>query len=333
MPNIKISRALKMVQQGVTNLVKNRPFAISLEITHSCNCNCKHCDKGGWIKNEKLAPPERFGDLIRELKPLVAQISGGEPFLRKDVYEIVSQIKGKGDLPYLVFVSNAALLNEQKYLELKELGIDEFSISLDFPDERHDKNRGLPGLYKHLSQLLPKLAAYGNNDITLISVIRRESLPELRKLAEHSIQWNVSINFSAYSPLRTNDFSLSINGKNELDMLRKEIDYLIKFKQETGRIFTTVSVLQRYYDFFANGSNLPGCRAGYRSMVINPDGRLAPCAMQPFSFETREDLINNFSKKNTCGGCLVSLRANTEKTIATQIKDGWLSLKQIRNNN
>lgn len=331
MPNVNTSRVFQMVQRGLGNLINNKPFAISFEVIHSCNCNCRHCDKGGWIKNEKLAPPKRFGDLARELKPLVAQISGGEPLLRKDIYDIVSELKNRGGLPYIVFVSNAHLLTEEKYLKLKELGVDEFSISLDFPDERHDQNRGVPGLYKHLSQLIPKLAAYGNKDITLISVIRKESLPELRSLAEHAVRWNVMINFSAYTPLRTNDRSLSIRSKDDLKYLRKQIEYLKNFKRETGRIFTADSVLDRYYDFFANDSYLPGCRAGYRSLVVNPDGRLAPCAMQPFSYPTRQELIDNFTRTNTCGGCLVSMRANTEKTFGIFIKDGLISLKQMRN--
>ena len=329
MPNISATSALQIVKQGISNLLKDRPLALSLEIIHSCNCNCTHCDKGGTIKDEVLAPPEKFGQLVREIKPLIAQISGGEPLLRKDVFDIVKEIKNWDKLPYMVFVTNAWLLNEEKYLKLKELGIDEFSISLDFPDERHDKNRGIPGLYKHLSELLPKLAEHGNNDITLISVIRTESVPELPKLAQHAIDWNVAINFSAYSSLRTGDKSISVHDPKLLKMLRKQIDYLIQFKRDTGKIFTTESTFNRYYEFFENESYIPNCRAGYRSLVVNPDGRLAPCAMQPYSFDTQKELIENFTKTNMCGSCYVSLRANTEKSIKMLIADGVRSLLQI----
>ncbi|GAB4379906.1 MAG: hypothetical protein Kow0042_29710 [Calditrichia bacterium] len=332
MPNLKTATALQMLKNGVQNILSNRPLAMSLEITHSCNCDCQHCDKGGVIKGEELAPPQRFGELVRELKPLIAQVSGGEPLSRKDVYEIIGELKVWGKLPYIVLVTNARLLTEEKYLRFKELGVDEFSISLDFPDERHDANRRLPGLYRHLEKLLPKLAAYGNGDITLISVIRKETLPELPALADHALRWNVYMNFSAYTPLRTNDRSKSIQGAEELALLREQIDYLIDFKRKTGRIFTTESTLNRYYDFFASNSYLPNCRAGYRSLVVNPDGRLAPCAMQPYAYQTREELINNFSKNNSCGGCYVSLRANTEKSVKTLLKDGWLSLLQMRRN-
>jgi MoaA/NifB/PqqE/SkfB family radical SAM enzyme len=93
MSNVNNSRAFRLAIRGLQNLILTKPLSISLEITHSCNCNCKHCDKGGNIPDEVLAPPKRFGDAVKELKPLVAQISGGEPLLRKDIEEIIKEVK------------------------------------------------------------------------------------------------------------------------------------------------------------------------------------------------------------------------------------------------
>lgn len=309
-------------------MIYRRPLAISLEITHSCNCNCLHCDKGGMIVNEELASPRRFGELVKVLKPLFAQISGGEPFLRADVFDIIREIKVWGGPPHIVFVTNAQFLNKKNYLGLKEIGVDEFSISLDYPDERHDKNRGVPGLYRHLDALIPQLAQYHNNDITLISVIRQDNLDDLPALAEHAVKWNVAINFSTYTPLRTGDRTKSVTGKKDLELLKRQIDYLIDFKRRTGRVFTTETVLNRYYRFFVNGSYMPNCQAGRRSLVVNPDGRLVPCAMQKKPFDSQDDLVNNFSKKNTCGECYVSMRANTEKSVGLLLKDGLSVFRQ-----
>jgi MoaA/NifB/PqqE/SkfB family radical SAM enzyme len=333
MSDINHKSAFRLSYQGIYNLIHKKPLAISLEITHSCNCNCRHCDKGGIIDNEELAPPQRFKELVRELRPLFAQISGGEPLLRSDVYDIIKAIKVWGGPPHIVFVTNAQLLDKEKYLELKKIGVDEFSISLDYPDQRHDKNRRVPGLYEHLDELIPELAHYNNNDITLISVIRKENIDDLPALAEHAVKWNVAINFSTYTPLRTGDHTKSISTEEELRRLRKQIDYLIDFKRKTKRVFTTETVLKRYYDFFANGSYMPDCRAGYRSLVINPDGRLVPCAMQKKPFNTQTELISNFSKANTCGGCYVSMRANTEKSIGLLLKDGLSVFRQKRDLN
>lgn len=330
MPQINNTRAMQFVRHGIKNLLTNKPLAISLEITHSCNCNCRHCDKGGMIKNEKLASIQRFAEVTRELQPLIAQISGGEPLLRDDLFELIQLIKVWGGLPHVVLVTNAHLLTVEKYKKFKELGVDEFSISLDYPDERHDQNRGIRGLYQHLNKLLPRLSAFGNKDITLITVIRSDNVKDLMDCASHAIRWDVAINFSSYTALRTQDQSKSVHGEASLQELRSQIDSLIQFKKETGRIFTTESVLNKYHEFFANGSTIPDCRAGYRCLVVNPDGRLAPCAMQPYSYDTQKELIDKFSRTNTCGGCLVSMRANSERSIPTMFKDSWASYRQMR---
>ncbi len=318
---INTSRTLEILRQGVINYYTDKPLSVSYEVTHSCVANCEHCDKGGIIKNEKLAPPERFAEINNQLKPLVAQVSGGEPLLRKDVVEIVKALKRGRGLPLIVFVTNGWLLNREKYLELKDAGVDEFSISLDFPDERHDENRRIKGLFKHLSELIPKLARMGNKDITMISVIRKETLHDLPALVMQTIDWGVRINFSAYSHLRTGDKNHLISDKKDLEILRKNIDELIELRRKTGKIFTSKHVFNQYYRFSENGG-MPDCRAGRRFLVVNPDGSLATCAMFFQGFETHADLLRDIAKRETCDGCYISSRANTEKRAWRIIYEG-----------
>ncbi len=52
--------ALKAASRYFTNYFTNRPLAVSFEVTHSCTANCRHCDKGGIIKDEVLATPEQY---------------------------------------------------------------------------------------------------------------------------------------------------------------------------------------------------------------------------------------------------------------------------------
>ncbi len=59
--------------------------------------------------------------------------------MRADVLDIVRVLKKPGRIPFLVLATNASLLDEGKYDALKSAGIDEFSVSLDFPDARHDE--------------------------------------------------------------------------------------------------------------------------------------------------------------------------------------------------
>ena len=147
MANLSLLQGIKLVTGGIHSYITNRPIVVSYEVTLSCNCNCRHCDLGGLIKDERQIKPEEYGDLTQRLKPLAAQISGGEPLLRKDIAAIVKAIKQAG-AQYVILVTNGVLLNESNYLQLREAGVNQFSVSLDFPDERHDEFRRRPGLYK-----------------------------------------------------------------------------------------------------------------------------------------------------------------------------------------
>ena len=108
----------------------------------------------------------------------------------------------------------------------KEAGADRFSLSLDFPDERHDDFRRLPGLYAHLEQLVPQLTACGNGDIAMNSAITKLNLPHLRELAAKAEEWGANISYSAYSTLRTGDKQYEISSEEDLEMLRETVEDL-----------------------------------------------------------------------------------------------------------
>ena len=76
--------------------------------------------------------------------------------MRPDVPNIVRSIKNGSGMPYTILVSNWSQMTLERYVELCEAGVDQFSVSLDFPDERHDDFRGHAGLYEHLSRVVPE---------------------------------------------------------------------------------------------------------------------------------------------------------------------------------
>ena len=110
-----LNQTFALLGRGIGDFIHKRPFCISFEITYSCNANCKHCHRGGTIEGEELAPPETFLQIAQELKPLVVQISGGEPLVRPDMEEIVRKIKNKNGTPVIIVTTNAGLLTREKY--------------------------------------------------------------------------------------------------------------------------------------------------------------------------------------------------------------------------
>jgi MoaA/NifB/PqqE/SkfB family radical SAM enzyme len=312
---------MRMIARGTWSFWTDRPLVVSFELTHSCTANCQHCDKGG-IKPGPLGllSAQDYGRLRADLKPMVVQLSGGEPLLRKDVAEIVRAIKEPNGLPYIILVTNGRLFTEEKYLALRRLGVNQFSISLDFPDERHDDFRRSPGLFNHLSELVPKLGRHGNVDVVLNTAITRDNLPTLRAGYEKAKEWGVQISYSCYTPLRTGSMEHYISSREDLDLLRRTMNELLELQGKNGRITNSAWTLSGIPDFFKNGS-VPGCQAGRRFMVVTPDGGLRACSMFPETYGSHQEVMEKFVAHNTCGGCYVSIRAYLDASFWTLLKD------------
>jgi len=320
MTNVSPLQGIKIAKKGIHSYITNRPLIVSYEVTLSCNCNCRHCDLGGIIKDEKQLQPADYGNLTRLLKSPVVQISGGEPLLRKDMVDVVKAITQPDGLPYSILVTNGALLNESNYLQLHEAGVNQFSVSLDFPDERHDEFRRRPGLYKRLERTIPQLAKFGYRDIILNMAITRANLKEILPVAKKAMDWNVYISYSAYTALRTGDKDYCINDGEDLEILRQAINELIQLKEQTNHIANSKAVLLNTLKFFEQGY-MPNCKAGIRFLVVMPDGGFTPCSLHRDSYSTQKEMIENFSRANQCGGCYVAIRSYSEPSLLRQLKD------------
>ncbi len=310
-----------MIARGTWSFVKDRPLVVSFELTHSCIADCRHCDKGG-IKPDPpgLLCADDYRRLRAELRPMAVQLSGGEPLLRKDLHDIVRAVKEPSGLPYTILVTNGRLLTEEKYLALRALGVNQFSISIDFPDERHDEFRRLPGLYAHLAKLVPTLAKHGHDDVALNTAITRENLPALRGIYDRAKEWGVSISYSAYTPLRTRSMEHYISSVDDLDRLQRTLDELVRLKAGNGRIANSPWTLTGIHDFFVHGT-VPGCNAGRRFLVVTPDGGLRPCSMFEQTYSSQKEIMQKFVAGNHCGGCYVSIRSYLDASFWTLLKD------------
>jgi MoaA/NifB/PqqE/SkfB family radical SAM enzyme len=320
MTDIAAPDILKIFHRGIRNYITNRPLAMSLEVTLSCNCNCKHCDLGGVIKNEKQLNADEYASLVHRFKPPVVQISGGEPLLRKDIVQIVKAIKRGNGTPYMILVTNGVLLDESLYLQLHNAGVNQLSVSLDFPDERTDDFRGHRGLYAHLNEIIPKLSKIGYRDILLNTAITSANLNDLTSIADTANRWEVSISYSAYTQLRTNDPSYSINDAVSLEILRKNIYSLIEMKKHSNWITNSNKVFLDTIKYFEQGF-MPNCKAGIRFFVVMPDGNFIPCSLQRHKFSNQKEMIADFSQTNKCGGCWVSMRSYTDRSLLDLLKD------------
>ncbi len=332
MHKVPLGESLRVIGRGSINWFTQRPVVVSFEVTNSCTCWCKHCDHGGPKDNARTLKPGDYRRYMEALRPAVVQVSGGEPLMRRDVVEIVRNIKGRpGNLPYTILVSNWSLMTEDRYLALRDVGIDQFSVSLDFPDERHDEFRKHPGLYRHLSRIVPRLAALGHDDIVLNTCITSENVGEVNAAADKAREWGVNINFSAYSPRRTGCRDYFLNTPEQMDVLRRQFQRL---KARMGRsrwITSTAATLDATEKYFEN-RGIPGCKAGQRWLVVTADGGIQPCSMQFSRFRLGDEkrMIAEFTAHNTCDECYVSIRSMLDKSFPRLVSEyvgGFFSFK------
>ena len=331
MRKVPFQESLKIVGRGSLNWLADRPIVVSFEVTDSCTCNCLHCDHGGPRDESRNLKPGDYRRYMQALRPCVVQVSGGEPLLRSDLIEIVRNIQDGSGLPYTILVSSWSLMTEELYLRLREAGVDQFSVSLDFHDERHDGFRCYPGLYRQLEDLIPRLARLGYDDIVLNSCITSENLWEIDAIADKAREWGVNLCYSAYSARRTGCRDFLPASPEQLSALNRQLDRVEERRDNTNWIVNSRSTLDATRRYFEN-SGMPGCKAGHRFLVVTGDGALQPCSMQfqRYALQDRGRMICEFTRHNACDECYVSIRSYLDKSFARLLWEnvgGFFSVK------
>ena len=336
MRKVPLLDSLRIIGRGSLNWLAERPIVVSFEVTDACTCWCKHCDHGGPRDESRNLKPADYRRYLEALRPCVVQVSGGEPLLRDDIVEIVREIKGAAGVPYTgvpytILVSNWSLMTGEKYLELADAGIDQFSVSLDFPDERHDDFRVYPGLYRHLEDLIPRLAKLGRDDIVLNSCITTENVGEISAIADKAREWGVNLCYSAYSARRTGCRDYFLETPEQLATLKMHLDRVEARRDSTNWIVNAPTTLEATQRYFAN-KGTPGCQAGLRFLVVTADGALQPCSMQfqRYALEDRSRMIAEFTRHNQCDECYVSIRSYLDKSFPQLLRENvseFLSMK------
>ena len=126
------------------------PRIIAWEITRSCNLSCAHCRAAaefGYYPGELSLDQIKatIDDIVTISNPILI-LTGGEPLMRPDIWEIVDYAHEKGAMP--VIGTNATLITEEIAQQMHDHGIPRISVSVDFPTaEEHDAFRGQPGCF------------------------------------------------------------------------------------------------------------------------------------------------------------------------------------------
>ncbi len=270
------------------------PRLLILDITHSCNLSCRICDiwKTGAIEEDIN---------IRHIKNMLFQakalgineiaLSGGEPLLRKDIFEIFDYAKSM-KIKDLGVLTNGILV-EKHFHKLKPYLIDNtisLVISLDsLISDTHNYIRNSDNAWEKTIESLKLSSAlkkeYPRVSFNVITIILNKNLGELLEVALFikSLGAN-SLQFQALLPNNLNMSERKSSAfwvpSEELPLLDKIIDKLIKFKQENPMFIknsiNNLSLVKKYYrcDITAGEIN---CLSAHKTVLVSNRGECTTC--------------------------------------------------------
>jgi len=151
----RISRYLNALQAGQSVAPSPKPVTMGSgpvviwNLIRRCNLACKHCyATSADIDFEgELSTSEVFAvmDDLRAFGVSVLILSGGEPLLRPDIFEISQHAKEMGF--YVGLSSNGTLINNSNIDDIKRIGYDYVGVSLDGMRDTHDRFRRKQGAF------------------------------------------------------------------------------------------------------------------------------------------------------------------------------------------
>lgn len=148
-PSVRSVGAL-ISHAGKKALGRNVPPFITIAPTYRCVCRCVHCGVNSPERpREEELSTEEIKSIInqaRDLGVLQVTFTGGEPLLRKDIFEL---IRHAGSLGLLTRINTSGILIDRNTAEkLKKSGLTQGAVSIDDADPRiHDELRGVPGAH------------------------------------------------------------------------------------------------------------------------------------------------------------------------------------------
>jgi heme b synthase len=161
---------------------------VAWELTRSCNLACVHCrassERGPYLGELTTDECLRVMDNIASFSKPVIILTGGEPLLRPDIFDLAGYGSNKG--LRMVMATNGTLFTEKIVQEIKSAGIQRVSISLDGPDaETHDAFRKVRGSFEGSLKGI-EMAKKGGLEFQINTTITQANLrliPEILNLA------------------------------------------------------------------------------------------------------------------------------------------------------
>lgn len=256
-----------------------RPKEAFIAVTYSCNARCQMCNI--W-KNPPTAilPAREYSKLPSSLTTI--NITGGEPFLRADLVEVVQTIDSILPKCRIVFSTNG-LMTETIVKKLQQIrtfhsrvGV---GVSIDGIASTHDTIRGVPNIYDHAIATVRKLKEVGIVDLRIAMTLQDSNVREVRKVFELSCDLGVEFTMTL---AHDSDlyFKKSDNVSPELlKAVAEELPSVLlrQLKSKSAKDWFRAYHTKGIMDPEHRRRLTSNCEAGRRYFFMSPEGDVYPC--------------------------------------------------------
>jgi len=274
-----------------------------LELTKHCNNNCKYC-YNVWKANKDYPKEELSANqwktiidrVVSETNPRLFAISGGEPLLRKDVFEIISHINKRNIQVNLI--TNGTLLTKEIIKQCLASGIKLFELPILSSSPRiHDELTRNPGAWQKVIRSIAEIKKL-NGLLSIVIIITKQNATEIKAITEMAI----ALGADSILCNRFNVGGMGIQYKNELTPTLSDLE----------KAYYEIDNLAREYEISVNsGIPIPPCILNtdkyenvrfsqcqiggvYPYYAIDPAGNLRPCNHSSL-------ILGNLLKNNVLG--------------------------------
>lgn len=175
------------------------PFTIAWEVTRACAFACVHCraDAQHTRDARELTTDEakKLIDRLADFGSPILVFTGGDPMMRRDLFELISYATQKG-LRCSLTPTATALPTPERLQKARDAGIRRIALSLDAPTaEAHDMFRQVPGSWQRTMDILHNAQAVGlsaqvNTTVSLFNVhLLQDMVPFIQEVG--AVQWSV----------------------------------------------------------------------------------------------------------------------------------------------
>lgn len=307
----------------LSSFLLRKPILVTWQCTYLCDLRCKMCSY--W--KLKINPKEEMSVYDYEISaPKVAKLgvrfvslSGGEPFLRKDLHEI---IKGLSKYFFVSITSNGVSITRKMARKIARSDVSSVFVSLDFvTPEKHDEQRGLKGTYDEVMKSFAILREelYPGQTVGIMTVLSSRNLDEIEDLLLLARKLKVKIHIHPYSEVKTGNRTFIIR-----DDIERIMEKIKRFKAKNGVVVSSYPFLNKFSQYTKSG--VPNCKAGKYFFNIDSFGNIQRCVEDfpngPVLANVKRDSFKKIKEtldklpQTSCTKCWYSCRGETE-TIFT----------------